>query len=107
LAFQLEIKFNFVKFLKDYSLQEKIVAHMVKTELSPIRLHGVVHHNRPSTGITLPYDQNYILHYGSFILFKKIVINMCKKGKGIYVTGRVGPFGCATSRLPHFLQTIG
>jgi hypothetical protein len=26
-----------------------------------------------------------------------------KKGKAIPVTGREGPYGCETSRLPHFL----
>jgi hypothetical protein len=51
---------------------------MIKTELSPIRLHGVVHHNWPSTGITLPYDQNYILHYGSFYFKKSLLICVIK-----------------------------
>jgi hypothetical protein len=27
-----------------------------------------------------------------------------KKGKAILVTGRGGPYGCETSRLPHFLD---
>jgi hypothetical protein len=27
------------------------------------------------------------------------------KGKAIPVTGREGPYGCETSRLPHFLDT--
>jgi hypothetical protein len=27
-----------------------------------------------------------------------------KKGKAITVTGRGGPYGCETSRLPHFLD---
>jgi hypothetical protein len=27
-----------------------------------------------------------------------------KKGKAIPVTGREGPYGCETSRLPHFLD---
>jgi hypothetical protein len=26
------------------------------------------------------------------------------KGKAIHVTGRGGPYGCETSRLPHFLD---
>jgi hypothetical protein len=30
-----------------------------------------------------------------------------KKGKAIPVTGREGPWCCETSRLPHFLYTIG
>jgi hypothetical protein len=30
-----------------------------------------------------------------------------KKGKVIRVTGRRGPYGCETSRLPYFLETIG
>jgi hypothetical protein len=29
---------------------------------------------------------------------------MCNKGKSILVTGRVKPFGCETSRFPHFLD---
>jgi hypothetical protein len=29
------------------------------------------------------------------------------KGKAIPVRGREGPYGCETSRLPHFLKTIG
>jgi hypothetical protein len=28
-----------------------------------------------------------------------------KKGKAIAVTGREGPKGCGTSRLPHFLDS--
>jgi hypothetical protein len=31
--------------------------------------------------------------------------NKKKKGKAIPVTGRGGPQGCETSRLPHFLDT--
>jgi hypothetical protein len=27
-----------------------------------------------------------------------------KKGKAIPLTGRGGPYGCETSRLPHFLE---
>jgi hypothetical protein len=27
-----------------------------------------------------------------------------KKGKAILVTGREGPLGCETSRIPHFLE---
>jgi hypothetical protein len=30
-----------------------------------------------------------------------------KKGKAMLVTGREGPQGCETSRLPHFPLTIG
>jgi hypothetical protein len=33
--------------------------------------------------------------------------NRVKNGKVIPVTGREGPQGCETSRLPHFLLTIG
>jgi hypothetical protein len=28
-----------------------------------------------------------------------------KKGKSISVTGREGPYGCETPRLPHFLDS--
>jgi hypothetical protein len=31
--------------------------------------------------------------------------NLYKKGKVILVTGHGGPLGCATSRLPHFLDS--
>jgi hypothetical protein len=31
-------------------------------------------------------------------------INTVKKGKAITVTGHGGPWGCETSRLPHFLD---
>jgi hypothetical protein len=39
------------------------------------------------------------LHLLLFILMK-----VKKKGKAISVTGRGGPYGCETSRLPHFLD---
>jgi hypothetical protein len=32
------------------------------------------------------------------------MIKLKKKGKAIPVTGREGPLGCETSRLPHFLD---
>jgi hypothetical protein len=47
----------------------------------------------------------YIKERTHFSLF---VIHLVKeKGKVIPVTDRGDPYGCETSRLPHFLYTIG
>jgi hypothetical protein len=37
------------------------------------------------------------------IYFTALSISQIMKGKAIPVTGRGGPLGCETSRLPHFL----
>jgi hypothetical protein len=34
------------------------------------------------------------------------IFQACNKGKAIPVTGRDGPLGCETSRLPDFVYTI-
>jgi hypothetical protein len=42
----------------------------------------------------------------NYILRKAVVQlhnNVKEKGEAIPVTGRGGPYGCETSRLPHFL----
>jgi hypothetical protein len=43
-----------------------------------------------------------------YILLVRTTVTSCirkvKKGKAIPVTGREGPYGCETSRLPHFLD---
>jgi hypothetical protein len=42
----------------------------------------------------------------SCCLCTRLCLSVCKKkGKAIPVTGRGGPYGCETSRLPHFLDS--
>jgi hypothetical protein len=60
--------------------------------------------NLPYASRVLPLRQlprlvKVIIEYSQFLL-----INALKKGKAIPVTGRGGPEGCETSRLPHFLD---
>jgi hypothetical protein len=47
------------------------------------------------------------MNIGTFVIeveyiFSEIKLQI-KKGEAIPVTGREGPLGCETSRLPHFL----
>jgi hypothetical protein len=44
-----------------------------------------------------------VLSY-EFNMFRPHRTIKCKKGKAILVTCRGGPYGCETSRLPHFLE---
>jgi hypothetical protein len=47
----------------------------------------------------------HVKHNWMFMKHAGQVHNIVKKGKSIPVTGRGGPLGCASSRLPHFLDS--
>jgi hypothetical protein len=47
--------------------------------------------------------KNIIYSGGDMDIFSRISIRK-KKGKALPLTGREGPQGCETSRLPHFLD---
>jgi hypothetical protein len=54
--------------------------------------------------ITLIYIYTLIYRHIHRTLWKPVTANFTRKGKAIPVTGRGGPQGCETSRLPHFLD---
>jgi hypothetical protein len=51
------------------------------------------------------YCENHMEHTNTLRGQKVHYLNIRAYGKGIPVTGRGGPYGCETSRLPHFLDS--
>jgi hypothetical protein len=59
----------------------------------------------PSSAVVILMRNTYLYQiFETYILNFSILDVIVKKSKDVPVTGRGGPYGCETSRFPHFLD---
>jgi hypothetical protein len=84
-----------------FDREESVEEFLPKLQFAFNGLHGVIFQKK-KLFITAAVRAPHLLFFGD--RGSRFLQNVADKGKAIPVTGRGGPYGCETSRLPYILD---